>query len=313
MRTVAAPVGYTRREIGKAIVAAPTLERDMMDKAEKDADKRDVIGNLNAYRRTFSEAEKVGIISKIIGKKQMKDALDENIVGEGNVLSSEEALRTYKKARVLRNKDAIEGIEFSFAHKPEVIKKFAKIVDEETKGYKPEDRTGPIAGRPEGLNKKDVEERGYDSYANKIIAGAITADDIKKLQKGWWENPEAIEAAHKFWTGHQIGEAARIFGRTFSDNFRAKAKPIKWYFEVDPITHKIRNPNVPRYLASSAARNLGVAPLEGGETIQKINKLQEKALKDLKEWREKEGERKTTEEEKPEGEKFGRAKPIWKK
>lgn len=266
-----------RRGMGRSMLAAgPEAERQRASKAAGEAEKRDVIGNLSAYRSAAGD-QKVGILKVMIDKNQMKFALDENIVGKEK-LTDEEVEKTYKRARGLRDNDAIENIEFSFAH---LAQKFAEIVDKETADYKPEDRTGigtaTVAGKavpiPSGLTKKDVEERGYKSYTEKIVDSAKSADDIKKFQKGWWEkSPETMEAAQRFWIGPQLGSAARQFGREFVQEYSkvAEKKSVAWYI--------VENPRALLYMSGNAAQDLGFRPPKG-LTREHAKKLVEQARK----------------------------------
>lgn len=257
MRTIGAPVGYARRKVGEAVLTVPSMEKEMAEKAYRDADKRDTSGNLKALREAKNDAQREGILKRIIEKKKLKDVQDENIYGK-SALRDNEILPIYKKARVLRDKDAVENIENSFVPKsPEWKDKFSKIVDEETKKYKEEDQTHG------GITDKEKSEKGYSNYTQKVMDRIITSDDIKKMQKDWWNNPEAVEAAQKFWSGHQISEAARTFGRSFTDSFQADSvkRGAEWYYKVDDKTGRINNPTIPRFYAGNTARDLGIGSL----------------------------------------------------
>jgi hypothetical protein len=163
-------------------------------------------------------------------------------------------LRTYKKAQEMGEKDAIDGMERAFIG---MADKFAEIVDKKTKKYvEMKDRT---VG---GLTREDRVK--FNNYSEKIMAGITSSDDIKDLQKDWWKNSEALDAADKFWGGNQIGEAARVFGRGFMDQFQADvSNKGANYFAV-------RNPKVLTYLSSSAAQGLGFSALEGASSKEEI-------------------------------------------
>jgi len=285
MRTIGAPVGYARRKVGEAVLTVPSMEKEVAEKAYRDADKRDASGNLKALREAKYDAEKEGILKRTIERKQLTDVRDENIYGK-NALRDNEILPIYKKARVLRDKDAVEDIENSFVPKsPEWKDKFSKIIDEETKKYKEEDQTHA------GLTDKEKEEKGYSNYTQKVMARIITSDDIKKMQKDWWDNPEAMEAAQKFWSGHQVSEAARNFGRSFTDSFQADSvkRGAEWYYKVDDKTGRINNPTIPRFYAGNTARDLGIGSLPDREnpghtlTLNKIKEMYDKASETSKE------------------------------
>ena len=252
-------------------------EEEVARKAGEEAKKRNVQDNLAAFRRA-SRSEQTEIISTMIDLKQTKDAVTPEVVGAANVLSDDEVSRAYENARRRRQVDTAEKFEQSFAtaNTPQAAalnRRFAAILDQTTATLAPDDRTG-FAGRPNGLDASDV-RKGYTSFGEKIIGEAKSAEAIKRLQKGWWDNPALLEAAHKFWGGHQIAEAARIFGRGFNERFQeaAQAHGIDWYFDIDPTTGRPRNPDVPRFLASSAAQGLGMSPLPGGERASDINFL----------------------------------------
>jgi hypothetical protein len=117
--------------------------------------------------------------------------------------------------------------------------------------------------RARGLDRRDAEERGYTSSAQKIIGEAKTADAIKALQKGWWNNKDLMDAAHKFWAGNQTSQAATTFGRDFLNQLETTKRSADWYFEIDSVTKRPRNIAMARYFASSAAQGLGISPLEG--------------------------------------------------
>jgi len=267
MRTVGAPFGYTRRKIGETVSYIPSLEKEDVKKAESDAAKRDATGNLNALREAKSHSEMLGTLKTMMQKKQIKDALDENIVGKGGVLGDEEVIKAYKKARQFRDKDAIEDIEISFAH---LANRFAKIVDKETEKYTPAKRTGyvdPATGiAHSGLNQEDFTVKKYRTYQDKIMDAIKSADDVKKLPKGWQEDVELMASAHKLWTGSQIGKAAEHSGREFVEKFQEGVEDSMQAIRTAHPTYSDREvaeayvrerPKIALYLSGNAAQDFG--------------------------------------------------------
>ena len=274
MRTTAkttVPFAMATRGMGRLITRTTTQsEEDLARKAGEEAKKHDVIYNMSSFRSTISTAVKRKILSTMIDTGQMGEALDKNAVGKP--FTNEEILKVYENAQKRRDIDTAEKIEANFIGDSTLRDAFAKITDKTTLNLSPDNQTGAAQGRPSGLKKSDI-EKGYSSFNEKIIAEAKKTEDIKNLQKGWWNNSELMGAAHKFWGGHQIGEAAKLFGRSFTDKLQDSAHNIDWYFEPDPRTGKIRNPSVPQFLASNAAQSLGMSPLKGGETTKDVERL----------------------------------------
>jgi hypothetical protein len=148
-------------------------------------------------------------------------------------------------------KDAIDGMERAFIG---MADKFADVVDKKTKNYTAE------AG-------KDITHRGltgedrvkFNNYSEKIMAGITSSDDIKDLQKNWWKDSKVLEAAGKFWGGHQIGEAAKTFGRSFIEDFQSHIE-----HESRGLDHfAVANPKVPLFFASNLGQELGFNSLGG--------------------------------------------------
>ena len=273
-RAVTRPLWAARREIGRTLgPSVVETETRNVSKAESEAEKRDVMGNLSMYREAKTKGDKaaaLGTLSKMIDKGQIKAALDENIVGKKNVLAGEEVLESYKKARDLRDKERIDKIEQSFPDTKDktgrpLWQRFAEVVDKETASYKPEDRTGYM-GYPIGLTEKDVKVYGYENYAQKIMAGVRTAEEIKRLRKGWWEDAYLMEAADKFFGGPQWAMAGHTFGREFIETIasdirkelaRIKKLPGK-EAEIQFKAFVLLNPAKARYAESTPAQAMGI-------------------------------------------------------
>jgi len=249
--------GFTRRGIGG--IATKTVvggEKEATSKAETEAQKRDVIGNLGALRQAQTQAEKLGIIKAMVGKKQMRDAMSEDVVGK-NVLTDEEAFSAYKKAGQFKDRDATEDMEFSFIHMKGMADKMAGLVDNETaSSIKEEDKTGEQYNRPSGLTESDI-KKGYTSYKDKVIRSAKTTDDMKKFDKSLWKQDDA------------------------------EAKGKNWFYEINPVTGKMRSPLLPKYFASTTAQGAYI-PLEGAEDTNTIKALERNARKKQKSYLERE-------------------------
>lgn len=142
---------------------------------------------------------------------------------------------------------------------PEIFKKirdaFPHLAEEMGKGFS--ETTKENAGL---AFKDDAEKEMYgNSITAKIIAKVKPANIPKMDIEGIFKLPPDdktrgdIEATmHKFWTGEQVGAAARNFGRAFMEPFieMVKVKGKNWY--------KTNNPRLGTYLDSSAARGLGL-------------------------------------------------------
>lgn len=275
-RSVAGAAGYTRRATGGLVRSAVIgTEQADAEKAKAKASKQDVISNLKDFRQTASVAERTAIMDAMRQKNQIKDALNPDVVGADNILKQNEVTSIYKKAHQMRNGDLTEGLERAFVNNEDVRKGFASITDSVTaNAVDPNDRT------QRGLDRKDREERGYTSFAEKVIGEVKTADEIKALQKYWWNNNDLMNAAHKFWGGSQTSQAATNFGRDFVNRLETTKKDASWYFGLEErkgsdgkVTHVPRNVAMPRYLASSAAQGLGIAPLESATTTTQANDM----------------------------------------
>jgi hypothetical protein len=317
LRRAAGATGYTRRATGglakSAVIGG---EQADAEKAKAKASKQDVVSNMKDLRQTGSVAERTAIMDAMRQKNQIKDALNPDIVGANNVLRQNEATSVYQKAHRMRNSDLTEGLERSFVNQDwrdangntvnlvdangnpvaardaqgnvrqdaqgntiyrrrKVADEFADITDRITaNSIDPNDRTQG------GLDRRDREERRYESFADKVIGEAKTADEIKALQKNWWNNDDLMNAAHRFWGGSQTSQAATNFGRDFVNRLEATKKDASWYFELEEIrdsggnlSYTPRNLAMPRYLASSTAQGLGIAPLEGAATPPQANAM----------------------------------------
>ena len=223
------------------------LMKEMAEKEKEGEGTRDVellIRRIRSAIRTKNDAAAIGLVSAGIEKGSV---FKKRVSAE---LLPEEAVKLGSAANTMRAGKEAEIIGRGFSHK-------VKEAGLRAMGFelKPEDSA-----------------KGYNTITKKLI-GEAKGDEIKHFAKDFWKSPEAMEAIHLFWGGHQIGDAVREFGTDFTQRLQETAHDVYWYFEINPNTGKIRNPALPRYMASSAAQAAGVTPLRGGETPRQIDRL----------------------------------------
>ncbi len=113
-----------------------------------------------------------------------------------------------------------------------------------------------------GLKLSEAEKEKYQGSVYRKVMAGIKPGDIPHLSKSVVTNkeggyPEAADAIHEFWSGPQVGEAARNFGSAFVDSFMEEAKKRE---SAQPGWYTINNPKIPRYFRGTAARDLGFDP-----------------------------------------------------
>jgi len=260
-RTVSSPIAGMRRGMG-GLMATGFNERLDTEKSYKKAQSQDIASNLKDYRNATSEAEKTGIMRAMVEKKQLNDALDVKKFGK-SALTEEELLKTYEKAVKMGDEDTFEGIERGLVGDKKITNSFATIRHKEDSKFD-----------ENGLTAED-KAKGYRDYNHKIIAQADTMDKMKQLRKGWHLNDENLKAYHLSASGNQISQATMLYGRSFSDKFvrSVQDRGTDWYFKRDELSGKMRNPDLPQYLASSGAMSLGI-----GLTDTNQHEIQQKAL-----------------------------------
>jgi hypothetical protein len=244
---------------GKPLIGGgiPT-EKRAAEEAYEEAKKRDVLENLAALRQTTSRTIKAGILRAMGEKKQLKPALDERAVGKHQVLTTKEIIDAYKKAWELQDKDAIKEIEVALSDKEEMLKELAKAIDQATRNLPEEKRT------EQGVTKKEREEKGYTSLEEKVLASIRTREDMEKIGE---VSDKMIDVAANFWDGHQVSQAAQVFGREFVEKLQRKAEELgaNFFYGINPTTGRVRNPNIPRFLASTTAQRFGFYPIKNIE------------------------------------------------
>jgi len=223
------------------------LMKEMSEAEKKGAEIKDpnlLIRDMKAAIRTRNEAAAIGLVSTGIEKGGIfKKRVSEELLPE-------EAAKLGLAANTMKAGKEAERIGRGFAHK-------LKDEDLQAMGFE--------------LKTEDT-EKGFTTIRKKLI-GESKGKEIEDFAKELWKSDAAMEIVHLFWDGHQIGDAAREFGRAFTQELQKTAHDIHWYFEIDPNTGKIRNPALPRYMASSAAQAAGITPLKGGETPADLNQL----------------------------------------
>lgn len=259
-KPITAPIRAVEKFAGPRLEKFVGAEEESASKEGGEAKKRDVKGNLRALRRfDATAAQKREVLSTMIDLNQIKDASNPNVVGKISVLSDKEVLESYENAKKKGKVETAEKFEQTFGGNNNIRTEMAKITDRVTAKLAPDDRTGPNAGRPSGLNKNDVDEKHYASFTDKIADSVKTLEDMKRLQKGWWNNSALMESAQKFWGGPQLGKAADVFGRSFVDKYmetvEGRQKPVKWFLE--------NNQSALTYFTGNAAQDFGYRPIKG--------------------------------------------------
>lgn len=310
-RTAASPFGTAQRSAGKlgtkAIIQA---DQKAVAKAEKKAANQTTAQNLSDLKASgTTDAERQAIVKTMAAKKQLRDARNKDIFGEG-ALKAEDLKGAHRHAVLTRDSDTTELIDRAFVDDKKAMQTFGTTYDQSTKtaqnqyadrtggnlvNAKPDehgkyterlDEHGNAIALPLGVTSEEF-DNGVTSLQAKTMKGTATAEEIAQLPKGWHnkkdENgkPYLLDAAQEFWTGSQMQQAAVRFGREFLNAFEAskKDKGIDWYLEPVPrgrnengeIIYQPRNTSIPRWAANNAAQGLGVSPLEGAEGTTGVN------------------------------------------
>ncbi|MBM3257788.1 MAG: hypothetical protein FJZ05_01035 [Candidatus Nealsonbacteria bacterium] len=248
-RAASDPLTRARRGMGGLMVSGFNEKLDT-GKSYETAKKQDTAKNLEDYRKAISEAEKAGTMKAMVEKGQLNDALDKSKFGN-SALTEGELLKTYEKAAKMGDFDTIGGIERSLVNNPEAVANFAGILHKMDRNKYDEN----------GLTKEDRLE--YKNYRHKIMGGVRTADDMKQLQKGWYDNEDLMEYANSSFGAHQITQAAMVHGKSFTDKFTnfAQRRGPDWYTEVikrEDGSYKMRNAGAIQFLSSNGAMSLGI-------------------------------------------------------
>lgn len=234
------PFGWAVRRGASAITSIEEAQKADINKFYEEAQKKTPAQNLDTFRNPFAtKAEKIAALKAGIEKNQIKDwkklGFDEKELTKLVIDTGKMAIKIDPK-EFSKIRDAF----------PQLAKDIGKEFDETSRL-----RAGLM------LDKDDITKAGFSSVYEAIVTG-LGGDDIKHLDKSNIHKEEFMNAALRNWNGHQIGEAARTFGREFIDEFQKAAETMGRDGLLEP---KNFNPNVINYLNSSAAQSLGFSSL----------------------------------------------------
>ncbi|GEM_PF-1969985 len=213
--------------------------------------------------------------AKILAKAEGKD--DDSLFNKfKDILHSQ----TSEEARI--KKDDIEALGDEI--KDEIVSvnnitlssediKYAENAKEDTEEVKKSIKNQKIQKALRGVTKKEMKEKGYRNYLDKVVDNAKSEEDIKDL-KGTIKEKKTIEAVHRFWTGDQISKGVKELGKDFLESFTKGLKSAEWYVKKDS-TGKMRNIQLPSYLISNASLPLGTPTIrdENGNEINNKKEL----------------------------------------
>ena len=228
---------YGREERARALAE----EEEKGKKYAENRYKREGVRGLEGVieSRWESDEYKTAAIDKLIEEKKLRDEVATSPKVKRLILSD------YEKAARLSDKKKMGMIERTLVST--LGEDFGKIAEKE--------------GIYTAADKAKDKGKGIDTYTKKIIASVKTADDVKQLQKDWWENPEAMETAQKFWTGAQFGAAGREFGREFIESLTPLITQLKNFKQANDVSGYLHfvwdRPGLARYSETAAAQELG--------------------------------------------------------
>jgi len=108
---------------------------------------------------------------------------------------------------------------------------------------------------------KMYDEAKEGPFIERITKGVKSPDDVKQLQKGWWENIAIREMAEKFWTGAQWGAAAREFGKELVDALEPLINQLRTFRETNNVEGYLHfvwdRPGLARFSETAAAQEVG--------------------------------------------------------
>jgi len=241
----------TKMVFGKGSAASGRVTSEAYKKAKD----QDMWANTTDLK-TASKEQKLGIMRAMSERKQIKEAMKQNSIHTNDLTD------VFKEATLTGDKKTTKELSIAMVHKEDVMQNFGKIAEK-------------ITGDKNGLSEKD-KAKGYKSYQDKTLAGLRKEDDFEKLQMTDDLEEKMGDIAVNFYDAQQLGQAGRTLGRSFIDSVQnnAQEKGASWFFEINEDTGKARNPNVPRYFASTGAANMGHTPLSGANTIKEMEGFQ---------------------------------------
>jgi len=256
---------YAKRALGRAITSVTVKADEGVYTETKKKFKGKDETKVEWFHKESDFVKKAAILASLIEEKQLKDAMDKKRFGSSALqYSGIELNAAFRKLVRMGKEDEWKAMLRAFKDKKD---EFYNILREE-----------------KTLTREDLSEKGYRNITEYIAGETKKADEIKQLNKDWLDDDEFADAIHKFWGGPQVGEAAKIFQRKFTDSFNAHAKPLDWYYEIDPLTGKMRNAQLPRYLASTGAMNAGLYPIEGGEDRRELDRRFRRGIEEERAW-----------------------------
>lgn len=201
-------------------------EKAQIDKAEKEVEKASVDMVISKFRSAADWATKIGYMNRLVKQGDLETAIKAGLTPNEIVQTGSQA------AKYRQEKDIIAAV--------------------------------PHLAEEMGVTLKDEDrDKGYITVADKII-DEMKVDRIKNMSPSVLKDAGVKEAMYKFWDGRHLGEGAKIFGRTFVEDYMEGAespeKGLDWFLE--------NNPKALAYLSGNAAQDLGLrAP--GGLTSEK--------------------------------------------
>lgn len=224
-----------KRKIGKTISPLPEVERKIADQAAEEAKSKDYVGNVNAINSSIDSAANAGRLSTMIDKGQSGDALKSGQINKNQVLSA------YRKTIKMKDKDKSEKFERAF------VKDYGDEIEK-------------IAFEEGTVTEKDLAEKGYENYQEKIIAGAKKPDELKQLQKGWHKKlkdgePKLLEYFERSADGGRTAKMCDVGGKDFVDNHQkfVDENGPEWYLRPENFNISMIN-----YHSSPAAASAGL-------------------------------------------------------
>lgn len=227
-RGITRPFVTIGRTIGKAGPAMTEIQLQEISKAEGQAKGKTAETNVQEIRFGGTIAKKIGALLEAISEGQVEDLRDLGLTNQEIVDLGKAAAKIHPDQR------------------DRLAKFFPTLAD----------RT--LAGGKEGMGLELTDKdraAGYTSIAEKLVATAKPST-IEKWDEKTLTDPITQEAIRKFWSGRELGAAARQFGKLFVDEF---VKGVQAHPEQ--VNQKIQN-----YLGRTPAYELGFGRFPGAPT-----------------------------------------------
>lgn len=216
-RGITRPFVTIGRTIGKAGPAMTEIQLQEISKAEGQTKGKTAETNVQEIRFGGTKAKKIGALLGAVSENQVEDLRD---LG----LTNQEIVDLGKAAAKIH---------------PDQRDRLAKFF--------------PLLAEQMGVKLKDKDlAAGYTSVAEKLVATAKPST-IEKWDEETLTDPITQEAIRKFWSGRELGAAARQFGKLFVDEF---VKGVQAHPEQ--VNQKIQN-----YLGRTPAYELGFGRFPG--------------------------------------------------